>query len=311
MPDTAVDQHRIARSARQLPAERAVAGYDSASSMLRALGLYLHGCDTPVLGIASASVEPFFDPLLKALDHLPRGAREALFTWGGISEALPIDRFGDVDAEAIADWCVNRYPRRPYPAVFIGSSNGAIVHLAAALGCPWLPQTLLLPVRRRYIHMDEPREIAEETMEAARDMLNANPNVALHQMHDPVQDRLPVRRMSYFRMKYLRLPQAYRRFLDDCLALGGRIIVVNCEYGWPTTQLGDRHYFQFGGVGGADFEDLFNGTPKVAEFLAHTARIGSAGIRPSRTLSASRQSGGSVRNCVRTSRPTPKQITRG
>lgn len=53
--------------------------------MLRALGLYLHDCDTPMLGIAPASAEPFIDPLLKALDHLPRGAREALFTWGGIA----------------------------------------------------------------------------------------------------------------------------------------------------------------------------------------------------------------------------------
>ncbi|HET6654986.1 MAG TPA: hypothetical protein VFH57_01960 [Gammaproteobacteria bacterium] len=265
MTDTALDMRPAAKP---VPAKRAVAGYDSSSSMLRALALCLHDRDTPVLGIAPASVEPFADPFLKALDRLPRGAREALFTWGGIAEALPLDRFREVDAEAIAEWLVERYPRRPYPAIFIGSSNGALIHLAAALGCPWLPQTLLLPVRRRYIHMDEPREIAAETMGAARGMLDANPNVALHQMHDPVQDRLPVRRMSYFRMKYLRLPNAYRRFLDECLALGGRIIIANCEYAWPTTQLADRHVFQFGGVGGANFDDLFRGTPAVREFLS-------------------------------------------
>lgn len=236
--------------------------------MLRALALYLHDCDTPALGIAPASVESFVDPLLKALDRLPRGAREALFTWGGIAEARPVEQFENIDSEDIAEWLVARYPRRPYPAIFIGSSNGAMIHLAAALGCPWLPQTLLLPVRRRYIHMDEPREIAAETRDAAGRMLAVNPNVALHQMHDPVQDRLPVRRMSYFRMKYLRLPRAYRQFLDDCLSLGGRIVLVECQYGWPTTELGERHYFQFGGVGGADFSDLFKGSVKVNEFLS-------------------------------------------
>jgi hypothetical protein len=30
----------------------------------------------------------------------------------------------------------------------LGSANGAAIYLAAALGMPWLPQTLLLPVRR-------------------------------------------------------------------------------------------------------------------------------------------------------------------
>ena len=87
------------KPARPVSARRAVAGYDSASSMLRALGHYLLGRDTPVLGLASARTEPFLDPFLKTLNRLPRGAREALFTWGGISEALPAERFAAVNAE--------------------------------------------------------------------------------------------------------------------------------------------------------------------------------------------------------------------
>ena len=39
-------------------------------------------------------------------------------------------------------------PDGRYPAVMIGSSNGALTHLAAACGVPWLPQTVLVPVRR-------------------------------------------------------------------------------------------------------------------------------------------------------------------
>lgn len=55
MTDTALDMRPAAKP---VPAKRAVAGYDSSSSMLRALALCLHDRDTPVLGIAPASVEP-------------------------------------------------------------------------------------------------------------------------------------------------------------------------------------------------------------------------------------------------------------
>jgi hypothetical protein len=40
--------------------------------------------------------------------------------------------------------------------VFAGSSNGAVAHLAAALGVPWLPQTLLLAVRTGGLDPDDP-----------------------------------------------------------------------------------------------------------------------------------------------------------
>ena len=59
-------------------------------------------------------------------------------------------------SEVISQWVVNEYPQREYPAVAIGSSCGALVHLYAALGIPWLPQTYLIPVA----HPDfEPNDI--------------------------------------------------------------------------------------------------------------------------------------------------------
>jgi hypothetical protein len=41
-------------------------------------------------------------------------------------------------------------------------------------------------------------------------VLERNPELELHHMHDPVQDRLMVRRMSYFRLKTLSLSETYR-----------------------------------------------------------------------------------------------------
>ena len=49
------------------------------------------------------------------------------------------------------------YPSRRYPMALIGSSNGAAVHLAAAMGAPWLPQTFMVPVRNPSNDPDDPR----------------------------------------------------------------------------------------------------------------------------------------------------------
>jgi len=78
----------------------------------------------------------------------------------------------------------------------VGSSNGAVVHLAAALGAPWLPQTLLLPVRHGGVHPDDPAGDLATAVEPARVLLAANPELVLHHMHDANQDRLMIRHMT-------------------------------------------------------------------------------------------------------------------
>jgi hypothetical protein len=162
---------------------------------------------------------------------------------------------------------VRQIPRRRYPVVFAGSSNGAVAHLAAALGAPWLPQTLLLAVRTGGLDPDDPAADMRAMMPAGRALLAANPDLALHHMHDPVQDRLMIARMTYFRVKFLRLPRAYREFLATCLAPGGTVVLVDCGLRWPTTTVGDRHVFQFGAPGGATQQEFATGGPRVAEFF--------------------------------------------
>jgi hypothetical protein len=41
---------------------------------------------------------------------------------------------------------VDAYPGCRYPAVMVGSSNGALTNLAVAARVPWLPDTVLGPV---------------------------------------------------------------------------------------------------------------------------------------------------------------------
>jgi hypothetical protein len=248
-------------------AGRAVAGFDSASAMVRILGSALDGHDAPVLAQFPASLEPPLDWLMSQVERLPGPAVQAIYRRSGWLDAISARRLRQVRSEQLAARVVQHYPRRRYPVVFAGSSNGAIAHLAAALGAPWLPQTLLLAVRTGGLDPDDPTADMQAMMPAGRALIENNPGLALHHMHDPVQDRLMIARMAYFRVKFLQLPRAYREFLASCLAPGGTLVIVDCGLKWPTTAVSDRYVFQFGALGGATEREFAEGGPRVAEFL--------------------------------------------
>jgi hypothetical protein len=84
----------------------------------------------------------------------------------------------------------------------------AAVHLAAALGAPWLPQTFMVPVRNPGNDPDDPRRDLDWGRRPARALLDANPDVQVHHLHDPVQDRLMLEQMTYLRLKRLRFGPA-------------------------------------------------------------------------------------------------------
>ncbi len=238
-----------------MKATKAVAAFDSATGMLRALSRFLAGRDVPAIGQAPAPLEAPLSVLLGTLNRLPTAAQEWAYAASGWAGAIPLRKAGDVRSDALAAWVTHHYPHHRYPLIFIGSSNGALIHLAAALDAAWLPQTLLLPVRRRGVAADDPRGDLAATRDAGRALLAANPDLVLHHMHDPNQDRLMIAGMTYFRVKWRRLPEPYRRFIHDHLTPGGRIVAVDCTLRWPTTTVGDRYLFQFGALGDATPEE--------------------------------------------------------
>ncbi|HZR48094.1 MAG TPA: hypothetical protein VFB06_01105 [Streptosporangiaceae bacterium] len=252
-------------------AGRAVAEFDSASAMMRVLGAALNGHEAPVLALfpprAGRLLEPSVDWLVGRIERLPESALAAIYRQSGRMDAVTARRVGEVRADQLASWVVQHYPRRRYPVVFIGSSNGALTHLAAALGAPWLPQTLLLAVKTGGLDPDEPAADMRAMSPAGQRFLAANPGMALHHMHDPVQDRLMIAGMAYFRVKFRQLPAPYRAFLAECLEPGGTVVVVDCTRTWPVTTVGDRHVFQFGALGGATEREFQHGSSRVVEFL--------------------------------------------
>lgn len=215
-----------------------VADFDSASGMLRALACHLHGQPFASLGMSRA-----LRPLAISVNALPQALKTAVYAWSGWAEAVNPRLLAELRAEEVAETFVARYPLRCFPAVAIGSANGAATHLCAALGIPWLPQTWLIPVRRVMSDPDDPCASLEWGRRWADGLLAANPDLQLHHMHDANQDRLMIRHMTYFRVKRRALGGAYERFLDAVLAPGSTILVIECGQRWPTTRVRPRGYW--------------------------------------------------------------------
>jgi hypothetical protein len=246
-----------------------IADYDSAAFMHRAVANFLQGRDFDVWERTPGRIPPsVLRKLLSLLNRLPQRLKIQLAVEVSARNALKFDEVSRISEEQIARELVAPYPRKRYPAIAIGSSNGALVHLYAALGIPWLPQTNLVLVRRdKPIQPDDMRQDAESGRSMAGSILAKNPNLALYQMNDPAQDRFMAIKMTYLRLKFLNLPTAYRQFIQQTLEPGGTILVVNCANRWPSTRMGERHYFQVGGYGGTTLDEYLHGGPRVKEFL--------------------------------------------
>jgi hypothetical protein len=227
-----------------LDPKQVVASFDSASALHAATVAALNGQPFPNLGSSSSA-----GLAVRVAGRLPWSLVRGIYRRIGASEGINPRRLGDVDLSAVAEAFAERYPKRPYPAVLLGSSNGALTHLAAAMQVPWLPDTVLVPVAH-VGDIDRPDQAMDFGRSVAPALLDRNPDVVLHHMHDQLQDLLMAERMSYFRVKWSRLPAAYATFVEERLAPGGTVVVVRDHSSWPVTRVGPRHVFQAGGRGG-------------------------------------------------------------
>ena len=232
-----------------LAPEKVVASFDSATVLHAGLAAALRGMPFPHLGngpVAAAAI--------RTGGRLPWPVLRHLYTRIGAAEGIDPRRLGAVDLASVARWLADGYPRRRYPAVMIGSSNGALAHLAAAMQVPWLPGTVLVPVSRTG-DPERPADALAFGRTVAPRLLDANPDVVLHHMHDQMQDRLMVARMTYFRTKWHTLPSAYAQFLSAQLAPGAPVILVEDGSRWPVLRVAERHVFQPGAQGGLEPHD--------------------------------------------------------
>ena len=116
------------------------------AGLAQALSVWLHTCVIPkatFIGDSFGRQVPD-DCAMPAINRLPQRAREWVYSGRWNERALGPRRVWQSTAERI---------RRLFSAAhlcggFHRLSNGGLMHLAAALGGPWLPQTYLCRVRR-------------------------------------------------------------------------------------------------------------------------------------------------------------------
>lgn len=240
-----------------------VSNFDSATGLVKALANCLHE-----KGFAGAGSISESEILAKLINLLPWQLQRRLYVMGSAKGTIDHQKLKQVQAKEFSNWVVSLYPKKKYPCLFIGSSNGSAMHLAAAMRAPWLPQTFLIPLKTPKLSPDHPIERMEWAKPWAGQLLANNPDLQLHHMMDPLQDRPMLSRTSYFRLKRLSLGKAYENFISNNLAPGGIIFLVECQKSWPVTSVDERHFFQFGGMGGFSAEEYVQGSERITKFLS-------------------------------------------
>jgi hypothetical protein len=176
----------------------------------------------------------------------PEASRREAVTRDARNEALPADVAGHVDAEAVAAWITGRYPASEYPAVVLGSPHGAAVHLAAALGAPWLPISFTITVAWHEGSVGDWHAAMERGAVIAGRLLSANPAVTVRQVYDPVQRGALCGSALTLHVRWRRLPSAYRSFLRHRLRPSGASVLLRDVRVWPVREFGPGYSFQVG-----------------------------------------------------------------
>jgi hypothetical protein len=150
-----------------------------------------------------------------------------------------------LDAAAVARWLVGQIPSGPYNGLVLGSPHGAALHLAAALGVPWLPVAFELPTPD--IAAGDGTGAAGAGERHAHAILATNPDVTVRQVYDPVWRGWSPPATAYAVVRWQRLPAAYRDFIADRLRPGAPIVVIRDVGRWLTVPGPDGYAFQLGG----------------------------------------------------------------
>ncbi|HEX8631475.1 MAG TPA: hypothetical protein VF755_25220 [Catenuloplanes sp.] len=222
-------------------------------------------------------------PVLGRHRGLPHPLRRDALTNTAYAEAVSAEHVSRIDAEAVARWIIGRYPTVTYPAVVLGSAHGGAVHLAAALGAPWLPTGFTVTVRWPGGSVGDWGGARDAGAAVAAGLLARDPALSVRQVHDPVRRGGLCASTLTLHIRWRRLPAAYRSFLRDRLRPTGASLLLRDLRTWPVLDGGPGHTFQLGSpVSGWEPDDYTVDNPGFAEVIR---RFGSeGGITPYPTV---------------------------
>ena len=191
---------------------------------------------------------------LGLLSLCPENVRITGIEWGmRLSLGFDVDKAGELDVRDLAQWCVDQYPDdgQLCDAIVIGAPNGAVAHLAALLGAPFLTTSFGLVFRHETIDPEDVLSYRESAQKLAGTILASNDSfdfeIICH--YDPIHDRSMVKFVDFLRIKLHELPDVYQDFIRERLAPDGKLILIDCAYTWPQYALSDRVFLQVGGLG--------------------------------------------------------------
>ncbi len=175
-------------------------------------------------GTVGLAMPKRFDVIARASQYISPRLRSRLFSLGAANEAVRVENLSRGDGPLAVRWVTSQYEsRKRTNSIFIGAANGAVTDLAAGLGAPYLQQTLLLLVRRQ-VDPDDIDAVITHGQQISGKLAASFPDVAIHQMHDPLNDRGNAAQAAYLRLKWRRLPEGYREFIRSRLTPGGRFL---------------------------------------------------------------------------------------
>jgi len=238
-----------------------VVGFDSGTRVVREVAEALTGEGRSIIECYPWGSRAF----LGFVSLFSEATRTALIEWGMRLSVGHAARDADrVDVDALIRWCVDQYPDDcRYEAIVVGSPNGAVAHLAALLGAPFLTTSFGLTFRHPGIDAADVAAYEDSALPIVEAIRGANPGggyeLVVH--YDPLHDRSLVEVVAFTRVKLTLLPAAYNTFIDRHLAPGGRLILIDCTYPWPQLVLGDNVFLQMGGLGGITSETYLERWP--------------------------------------------------
>ncbi|MGK5440902.1 hypothetical protein ACSNN7_03590 [Micromonospora sp. URMC 105] len=217
--------------------DRVVAAGSTARVLVAATARALSGADCADLGQPTS---------MSRFTAAPEPVRRAAAVRAAGRVALTPEQAGEIDAERVARWFVDQYPRRRYPGVVLGSPHAAAAHLAVALGVPWLPAGFEMTAHWSRGAVDRPRAALDHGAALAARVLAGNPGLHLRQVHCPASRGALAGVTVALVARWEALPHAYARFLTDRLDPGAPLLVVRDARTWPVSDEGQGHSFQLG-----------------------------------------------------------------
>jgi hypothetical protein len=196
---------------------------------------------------------------------------------GGRLRAVAAHKLTMIDAAAVANWVVAQYDGpEAYPGVVIGSANGALAHLAVAMGVPFLPTSFEVYVRWADGSPTDVDRAMAYGHAVGRVIAATNPALHVRQVHDPVTLGASSGWRITLHLRWRALPVAYQEFLGGRMRPRPFMIAVRDERQWPVVRDGE-YSFQIGTVGSDLSFHEYLGTRELASLLPDGPRAPSPG----------------------------------